>query len=313
MNDPCIICGNTEHAFVCTKNGFDLVRCASCGLVSVSPLPAKKELEDYYKEGYNQFLYSFTSPLTRPATRKTKELKIVEGHANGRRLLDVGSAHGHFMEHARRHGWNVTGVEPQDDARTLAKSRFPHEVHQNLSTVADASYDAATVWHVIEHIANPIEFLKSINAKLSANGIIAIATPNVDSLVAKATGKSWGWLSPPDHLYLYSPNTLPRLLELAGFEVREVVTRRGQSRNFFFLMLQAIVYRLGMFTSVKSSVRLAAGKAQSAKSVTGKLSIFYIVERITELISLLLIPGLLVLWRMGLGDEVLAVGRKKTK
>ena len=311
MKDPCIICRSTEHRFVCRKNGFDLVRCNSCGLVSVSPLPAKKELEDYYKEGYNQFLYSFTSPLTKPAARKTKELKIVERHANGRRLLDVGSAHGHFMENARRHGWNVTGVEPQDEARTLAKSRFPHHVHQDLSAVSEATFDAATLWHVIEHIANPLEFLSSIGAKLSPDSIIAIATPNVDSLVAKATGKSWGWLSPPDHLYLYSPRTLPRLLELAGFEVLEICTRRGQSRNFLFLMLQAITYRLGLFASVKSSVRIAAGKAQSSKSVTGKLSIFYIVERITGLFSLLLTPGLLVLWRMGLGDEVLAVGRKK--
>lgn len=309
---PCILCRNEGFAPVCTKNGYDIVRCTTCGLVRVHPLPTPEQLAAYYKEGYNQFRYSFASPLGDPPVRKQRELRILERFQAPGKLLDVGSAYGHFLDNAHRHGWDTTGVEPQDEARIICQSRFRLPVLEHLDAVPAHAFDAATLWHVIEHLAAPVDFLSAVRSKLHDGGILALATPNIDSLVARATGESWGWLSPPDHLFLYSPRTLPRLLEAAGFEVLHVETRRGAGRNTLLLMMQAVAYRLGLFARIRSSVARASHTYHTARTVSGRVNVFVIAERITNFLSLLLTPALIALWKFGLGDEVLAVARNRT-
>jgi SAM-dependent methyltransferase len=227
------------------------------------------------------------------------------------RLLDIGSAYGHFLANASTNGWQAEGVEPQIEARDLARTRFHLVVHESLAHAPETSYQSATMWHVIEHIPAPKEFLSQVREKLVDGGTLAISTPNIDSLVARATGESWGWLSPPDHLFLYSPTTLPRLLQLSGFELLHIETRRGQSRNTILLMLQALAYRMGLFQRMKQSVRKATQDFQDSGSLTRKLNFFRVVEQTTEFLSIFLYPLLLILWKAGLGDEVVAIARKK--
>lgn len=304
----CPMCGEERHRTLCVKNGFTFVRCAGCGLARVDPPPSPEALAAYYREGYDQFRYSFADPSAPPPAGKMEELAILEGHVRPGDLLDVGSAHGHFLENAARHGWRVAGVEPQERARRDAVERFGHRVYASLDEAPPSSYDAVTMWHVIEHIAAPEEFLRTAAARLRPGGVLALATPNIDSLVARATGESWGWLSPPDHLFLYSPRTLPRLVERSGLELLHLRTRRGESRNFLFLMMQAAVYRLGLFDRMKASVGRAVQDHRSSPRGGGGL--FRTAERVTEAGSLLLTPLLRLSWSFGLGDEVLAVARK---
>ena len=310
MSETCLLCGGSSHHLISKKYGFDIVRCLDCGLVSVSPLPTKEQLAAYYKREYDHFRHSFSTPHTEPPKRKLPELRILERYCPPGKLLDVGSSHGHFIDNAHKYGWDVEGVEPHDESRIQSQSRSQHAVHELLSEAPDNSFDALTMWHVIEHISAPTDFLTEATRKLVPGGILALATPNVDSLVAKATGESWSWLSPPDHLYLYSPKTLPLLLHQTGFEVLHIETRRGRSRNFILLMLQAVVYRLGLFQKVKGSAQKAAHKFRASQSNVGKISIFFIVEKLTEALSLLLYPATLITWKLGLGEEVLAIARK---
>ncbi len=311
MNNDCIICGSSGDVFLCRKNGFDLYRCENCGLVRVIPPPSREQLESYYKDGYRQFRYSFRTPLTDPPRRKMGELKILERYCSSSSLLDVGAAYGHFMHNAKQYGWDVTGVEPQDEARILAQSRFRLKIHESLADAPDNKFSVVTLWHVIEHITTPYEFIGEIHKKLVRGGTFALSTPNLDSLSAKATGQSWGWLSPPDHVILYSPKTLSRLLEQAGFEVLHLETRRGPARNILLLVLQGIVYRLGLFNRVKSSVQHAVQEYQSARTVQKRINVFVVVEKITEAVTFLLTPVLAILWKLGLGDEVYVIARKK--
>lgn len=311
MTDPCLICDGASHTFMHRKNGFDLYRCDGCGLVVVHPPPSAAQLESYYHQGYNQFRYSFHNPMSDPPKSKTAELKILERFCAPGKILDVGAGHGHFLANAKRFGWEVSGVEPQEEARILAESRFRVEIFPALDDAPLSSYHAATLWHVIEHITGPKEFLLRVRDRLAADGVLAIATPNVKSLVAKATGWSWGWLSPPDHVVLYSPSTLPALLTQLGFEVLHVETRRGESRNFVILMLQALAYRLGLFGTLKRSVQKAAYEYQTGRTVARRVGMLLMVERVTNVLSYLLYPILIPLWKLGLGDELLVVVRKK--
>lgn len=311
MNTPCLICGGTSQALLCNKGGFDLFRCATCGLVKVDPPPSQAQLDRYYKETYNQYRYSFNVPLADPHRRKTHNLKVVERFCAPATLLDVGCAYGHFIQNAKVNGWKVQGVEPLNDARILTQSRFRLPVFESLAAAPGGNYNVATLWHVIEHIATPKEFIREVGTKLVDGGILALATPNIESLSAKATGKSWGWLSPPDHLVLYSRTTLPRLLEECGFEILHVETGRGPAKNILLLLIQGVVFRLGLFNRMKQSVQKAAYEFQSARSMAGRINVFFVTEKITEALTFILAPFLAILWKMGLGDEVLVVARKK--
>ncbi len=311
VSNPCMICKGTERTHLCSKNGFDLYRCSTCGLVRVDPLPAQEEIDRYYTEAYNQYRYSFNKPLADPARRRSHNLTVLERFCVPSTLLDVGSAYGHFMQNAKSNGWKAQGVEPLNEARILTQSRFRLPVFASLKDAPSNSFNAATMWHVIEHIPQPMDFLQDVRSKLRDGGILALATPNIDSLSAKATGTSWGWLSPPDHLVLYSRSTLPRLLEQCGFDVLHVETGRGPAKNILLLMLQAIVFRLGLFNTMKQSVQKAAYEYQSARTLGDKINVFVVTEKLTEGLTFLLSPLLALLWKAGLGDEVLVVARKR--
>ncbi len=306
-----MICKGTARSHLCTKNGFDLYRCSTCGLVRVDPLPEQAEIDRYYKEAYNQYRFSFNQPLADPARRKSHNLAVLERFCTPSSLLDVGSAYGHFMQNAKSNGWNVQGVEPLNEARILTQSRFRLPVFPSLHDAPGNTYAAATLWHVIEHVPQPGEFLREVGAKLRKDGILALATPNIESLSAKATGTSWGWLSPPDHIILYSPATLRLLLEQNGFEVLHMETGRGPNKNILLLMLQGAAFRLGLFNRIKHNVQRAVREYQSSEGIGGRLNLFYLVDKVTEAGTFLLTPLLALLWKFGLGDEVLIVARRK--
>ncbi len=311
MSTPCFICGSTSQDFVCRKNEFDLYRCTSCGLVRVDPPPSKEQLDHYYREAYNQYRFSFEGPLAEPSRNRMHGLKVLERFRNPGRLLDVGSAYGHFLDNARRYGWKVEGVEPLNEARILAESRFRFRVFESLAAAPAAAYDVVTLWHVVEHLPAPVEFLNEARGKIADGGLLAVATPNILSLSARLTGQSWGWLSPPDHVAFYSRSTLRRLIEQCGFDIIHTETGRGPARNILLLLIQGIVYRMGLFRAVKVSVQQAAYESRSSRSTIGRFNLFAAVQKITDFLTVVLSPVLAVLWKMGLGDEVLIVARKK--
>ena len=150
-----------------------------------------------------------------------------------------------------------------------------------------------------------------MHTRLVNGGVLALATPNMESLSARITGASWGWLSPPDHVILYARSTLAALLEQAGFEVLYTETGRGPARNLLLMILQGIAYRLGLFRKIKKSVQEAVYQYQSTRTLRSRLNLFYITEKVTEGLTFVLTPLIALLWKMGLGDEVLIVARKK--
>jgi SAM-dependent methyltransferase len=311
MTTPCLLCEATERVLVTRKGEYEYYRCLSCGLVRVDPFPTREQLDRYYRQVYNQYRYSFDVPLSNPSRKKLRYLKVLEMFRRRGRLLDVGCAYGHFLENARLNGWRVEGVEPLNDARILAQSRFRLTVHEKIDLAPTGVFDAVTMWHVIEHLPAPQEALRAIHTRLVSGGMLALATPNIESLSAYITGASWGWLSPPDHVILYSRRTLARLLEQSGFEVLHCETGRGPARNILLLCLQGIAFRIGLFRQMKASVQKAVYEFQSKRTLRSRLSPFFIAEKVTGALTFLLTPVIALLWKMGLGDEVLIVARKK--
>lgn len=244
--------------------------------------------------------------------RDRNQLRTLERYCTKGRLLDIGAAYGHFMYCAQKRGWRVTGVEPQHEARILAQSRFRLTLIDHLSKAPEHSFDVVTLWHVIEHVPDPQGFLGKIRTKLADNGMIALTTPNIRSLSAKLTGESWGWLSPPDHVIIYTTDALKRLVEKSGFEVVYTDTRRGAGKNILLMGLQGIAFRLGLFGRLRRSVRRSVSDYQHKQVIHKRISFFLLLDRATEGATILLAPLLFLLWKLGLGDEIYLIARKRS-
>lgn len=239
----------------CPSNGRSLVQCLNCGLVYVSPRPNAEDLYELYGESYFHNDDSGTvgySNYVRDEQniRKTfrRRLKRVERFADPGKLLDVGCAAGFFLSEAQNSGWQVEGLDVSPFAVNYTRDTFGIPAQQGALLDLDYpenTYDLVTMWDVIEHVPDPHAHLDKIAGLLKPGGIFALATPDVDSLPAKLTGKRWvGYKLQEEHIYYFSADTLRAMLNRAGFDVVDVYhVGKYVTFDLFF-------DRLGMYSSL---------------------------------------------------------------
>lgn len=199
-----------------TKHG-QIVRCKKCSLVYTNPM----ENLSYILEGYKEVVDE--EYLKTEKFRKLlllDHLDTIEKLKKRKKLLDVGCFAGFFLELAKKRGWKTFGIEPSTWASAIAKKKGATILGNDIETTKLPSnfFDAVTLWDVIEHLAHPNNVIKIIHKSLKKGGVIALATPNIDSLLAKILGSRYPFLIRM-HLILYSPKTLRRLLEAHGFQI----------------------------------------------------------------------------------------------
>ena len=164
--------------------------------------------------------------------------------------LDVGCGEGTLLQRIALQGWRVRGVE-----------RFPHLARERGLTVFDSleqaasegPYDGVSLWHVLEHLADPAKTLSEIHSLLDPDGVLIIAAPDAGSFAARWFGPHWMHWDVPRHLFHFSRDSLCRLLCDCGFDSRQlavsefeydlmgfgqsVLNRLGMRQNMFFRIL----------------------------------------------------------------------------
>jgi len=230
---PCNQCGSQDLHPYLPENGLGLMQCAECKLVFVGQRPEAHELYALYDESYFENDESGTVGYSHyikdeANIRKTfaRRLHKLEQFVRPGRLLDVGCAAGFFLDEAHKHGWQVQGVDVSNFAARYARERFGYDVRQGSLLEQDFpknTYELVTMWDVIEHVPDPKAYIEQVAALLKTGGVIALATPDVDSLPARLTGTRWvGYKLSEEHVYYFSKRTLSRMLESAGFEIVRV-------------------------------------------------------------------------------------------
>lgn len=148
-------------------------------------------------------------------------------------LLDIGCGPGHYLAHMRELGWNVLGLDLSPHAAEIARSAYGIDV--TVGTLASAHFSdggcaVVTMSHSLEHVPDPVAELKDCYRILRPQGRLVLITPNAAGLMSRLFGKHWVSLDPPRHLSHFTPATLRRCVELAGFRVERVRTRPRLSR-----------------------------------------------------------------------------------
>jgi 2-polyprenyl-3-methyl-5-hydroxy-6-metoxy-1,4-benzoquinol methylase len=155
----------------------------------------------------------------------------------GGQLLDVGCGGGEFLGRMRQLGWRAVGVEPDPKAVEVARSVRGLDVRPGTleeQHFEDDRFDAVTSSHVIEHVHDPLAFLRECARVTKVGGRVVVVTPNTASLGHRRLGTDWIGLDPPRHLHLFSVATLRVLAVRAGLDV---VAARTSVRNAEFAWL----------------------------------------------------------------------------
>jgi SAM-dependent methyltransferase len=208
---------------------WTLVQCSQCGLVYQNPRPTPAEIGLHYPPEYDPYQAGVTrrsNSLQRRAAEygMWKRGRYVTRHKQGGALLDVGCATGTFLAAVRDlGGWQVAGVEINPDVAAIARAEHHLDVFAGTLEEArypDKTFDAVTLWDVLEHVHDPAATLREIGRILKEDGIVVIRVPNYASWDAALFGRYWAGLDAPRHLYVFTPTTLTRLLHKSGLVVR---------------------------------------------------------------------------------------------
>lgn len=151
---------------------------------------------------------------------------------SGDTLLDIGCGSGRFLAWARFAGWTACGTEVDPDAahRAREKGFAIHEGSLSELVASGRRFDAITISHVIEHVHEPRDFLRSARQLLKPGGHFWIETPNIAAHGYQCFGERWRGLEPPRHLQIFNPEALRGLLEEVGFGAVSFAPWRGEWR-----------------------------------------------------------------------------------
>jgi 2-polyprenyl-3-methyl-5-hydroxy-6-metoxy-1,4-benzoquinol methylase len=227
----CPACGGSAAAPHLSFRNGSIVRCASCDLMSTWPRAASADLyaASYYS---GETATRFQVPLAEWAMRwfrrrRARTLAAALGDVAGKRMLDVGCGRGHTLLALQQMGADVSGTQISALAARRAMSLIGEgRVFQTTlgdAAFAPSTFDAVTLWHVLEHVSDPLCELTDAARVLKPAGLLYVEVPNAGGWTARRYGPAWLAWDVTHHVSHFTPSTLARLAAKAGFTVvREV-------------------------------------------------------------------------------------------
>lgn len=230
----CYLCGSNKLEIIHDhlRHGIkrNVLLCLSCGLNYLEPLD--KDLQDYYAEKYrkehspkasepvdSQTLFDIYLPFQAERVERLRPY-IPDQNAV---VLDVGCSAGHFLYAIKPFVGEVVGIEYNHANARFGRERLGFRIYMTPieeTNLPEGYFDLITVFHTLEHVADPLAFLKTIRRYLKPSGSLYVEVPNVDDAllsVYKIEPYPDFWYREP-HLFNFSPSTLELLMAKAGFE-----------------------------------------------------------------------------------------------
>jgi SAM-dependent methyltransferase len=236
----CNLCGANDTELVYVEidrlmklpGTFRLVRCRQCGLLYLNPRPTTEEIAHYYPEEYGPYIVmpddepSWINRLDHSYGYWKRARLLSSVHRDSGRVLDVGCATGNFLNMMSHFGaWERYGCDISAAGIQYACERYG--INATVGELVDVHYedgffDVVTMWDVLEHVHDPTATLAEVHRILKPGGLFLVRVPNVATWDAKLFGRFWVGYDAPRHLYIYSPPTLSRFLDNAGFRIRRM-------------------------------------------------------------------------------------------
>jgi 2-polyprenyl-3-methyl-5-hydroxy-6-metoxy-1,4-benzoquinol methylase len=205
-------------------NACEIRQCPSCGLgwAETSGFdPGSYYTADYFSGGRSDGYSDYCGAEQVLRREFAHSVDFLRRHLDGGRLLDLGCAYGFFLKEARPY-FDVSGIELAEDAAESCRQASLHV----LSGVADEAnmahigeVDVITMFDVIEHVQRPRETLELCARYLRPGGVMVITTGDFASLTARLMGTRWRLMTPPQHLWFFTKESIRRMTAPLGFSL----------------------------------------------------------------------------------------------
>jgi 2-polyprenyl-3-methyl-5-hydroxy-6-metoxy-1,4-benzoquinol methylase len=253
----CPVCGKSDFRtyltvpdFFLSKEEFTIVMCKDCEFKFVNPRPENADLGKFYEsEEYishsntNKGLVNSVYQKIRKHTHK-KKFNLVTSCSKGKSILDIGCASGELLSLFKMNGWETTGIEPNENARSFAINNYGLNVFEEsaISGFENEKFDAITMWHVLEHVSDLNGRITEIKRILKKDGVFIVAVPNCDSYDADYYKEFWAAYDVPRHLYHFTPKTIETLMSKFNFKIENILPMKFDS---YYVSLLSEKYKKG--------------------------------------------------------------------
>lgn len=223
---------------------------------SLDKLPSYYQSEDYIshtdtKRNLFEKIYHWVRSYM-----LSKKMAIVSQYtkSDSQRVLDIGCGTGDFLKMAQEYKWNIAGVEPDQSARKIASEKTGMEIQNNdwLNEIPDHSFDAVTMWHVLEHVPNLETQIATLKKIVKPNGTIFIAVPNFKSHDANHYKEKWAAFDVPRHLWHFSQKSIKGLFEKENMKVVKILPMKFDA---YYVSLLSEKHKTGKMNPIKAFYR----------------------------------------------------------
>lgn len=268
-----------------TGEDFVIWQCANCSLRFTQDVPDEASIAPYY-QSQNYISHSNTdkgllNKLYQKVRRHTLEQKtdlIISYTKRKGKILDIGAGIGAFLSTIKEKGWEIKGIEPDDVARRNAANLFGLQLDEpsSLSRLNHNSYDAITLWHVLEHVHQLHDYMERLKNLLAKEGKIFIAVPNYTSGDAATYKAYWAAYDVPRHLYHFNPKSIQKLVEQHELKI---IARKPMWFDSFYISLLSSKYRSGKTSWISAGFNGLFSNLATLLNQEKCSSIIYVIAR----------------------------------
>lgn len=230
MSIPCVACASlwVEHDF--DKHGFAYGLCRDCGTLYQTPRPALSAFESFYRDSVSSNYWAEVffpavaearrEKIFRPRVERLAALCEAQGLAI-RRLIDVGAGYGIFLDEWRKRAPDTHLVAVEPSAALADECRVKgFEVAEDIAEQVGDGYqgfaDLVVCFEVLEHVYEPVAFVKSLMRLARPGGMVIVSTLCIDGFDLQILWQKSNQIFPPHHINFLSVAGFEKLFRRAG-------------------------------------------------------------------------------------------------
>lgn len=268
-----------------SKQDFVVWQCGNCSLRFTQDIPDEASIGRYYQSAdyishsnTNKGLVNKLYQGVRNYTLDQKANLIISQTVKHGNILDLGAGIGAFLNTMKKKGWEISGIEPDAGARQQAKNLFNIDLNEtnSLNGLPEKSFDAITLWHVLEHVHQLHTYVEKLRSLLKPDGKLFVAVPNYKSVESSIYKLYWAAYDVPRHLYHFTPKSINNLMAQHGLKV---IAKKPMWFDSFYISLLSSQYKNGKTSWIGAA---ASGLRSNLKALLDKdycSSITYIIEK----------------------------------
>ena len=223
---------------------FRVLECRACGAQWLDPFPAdplREYLDGSYRLAYDGSTEAASYYSAHDHEQAPKLAAVGVHTVRDKVVADIGCGAGAFLDVIRGVAKRVVAVEPMQAFRAHLEKRISsvYPTTMELATAERGQINVALAFAVVEHVADPLNFLREIRKSLAKDGVVHITTPNRGEVLMRLCARTFApFFYRTAHLWYFDVQSLGNLCRLAGFKVQSITASHAYDLSNFALWLR---------------------------------------------------------------------------